>query len=63
MAYQQDRNSDGDIIQPSALVLENCADIAATINNEQGYLTYCTLASKLGFITASGVSGELVTSA
>ena len=55
----------GEILNTSALILPKCANAgaASALANEQGYLVYCETASKLGFVTSTGVSGELVTSA
>ena len=52
-----------EVLNPSALVLQRCADAGAELNNEMGYIAYCNTANKLGFVTSTGVSGELVTSA
>lgn len=56
---------DATIENPIALILPRCdnAGAAAALANEQGYLAFCNTNSKLGFVTSSGVSGELVTSA
>ena len=53
-----------EVLNPRALVLQRCADAgaAAALNNEMGYIAYCNTANKLGFVTSTGVSGELVTS-
>ena len=53
----------GEVLRPKVLVLPKCDNAATSINNEQGYLAFCLTNTKLGFVTSSGVSGELVTSA
>ena len=53
----------GEVLRPSVVVLPKCSNAATEINNEQGYLAFCLTNTKLGFVTSSGVSGELVTSA
>ena len=52
----------GEILKPTALILPKCTNVAATLDHEQGALVYCTITNKLGFVTATGVSGESITS-
>ena len=51
----------GEVLIPSILVIPQCTNAATSLRNEQGYLAYCLTNSKLGFVTSTGVSGELVT--
>jgi len=52
-----------EILNPKHLTVPHCVNVAATLDGEQATLVYCTTNDKLGFITSSGVSGELITSA
>lgn len=65
MAYQEGQDCDGDILNPSVLVLQRVADCtdAAFFNGEMGTLAFDVNATKLGFITSAGVSEETVDSA
>ena len=66
MAVYSDTNEvEGDVLQPKALVLPRIADCTAAAfkNGEQGTLAFDINATKLGFITSSGVSEETITSA
>lgn len=51
------------ILNPVALTVPHCTNAATTLDGEMGTFVYCELNDKLGFVTSSGVSGELVTSA
>jgi len=55
---------ESDILRPSALILPLVADCtdAAFYNGDQGCLAFDVNATKLGFVTAKGVSEETITS-